>query len=450
MKKKIYAHLLLIAAAVLVLALTLSMALYQRALSDQAEQDVAQAAAIISASFEDSGDTQTLRDCAATGLRVTLIDPDGTVLFESDSSNPMENHLSRPEIAEALRTGTGTDTRTSQTLGYSTYYCARLLTDGSVLRVALHTAGIRARFFQLLPFVAAIALLIGVLAHFLARALTKAIITPIEEMGQDLGNIAPERLYPELRPFAENVKRQQEIRQEAEAMRRDFTANVSHELKTPLTSISGYAEMIEAGIARPEDIPDFATRIHKEATRLLQLIGDIIALSRLDTLTAQDDFAPVDLKEIAESTEELLGQNAAKAKVSLCVQGEHLYVYGSRDELEELCYNLCDNAIRYNRPGGIVELRTARSPSGGTNLIVSDTGIGIPKGQEERIFERFYRVDKGRSRKLGGTGLGLAIVKHIAIHHKADIRVASVLGEGTEITVRFPPVSDAESTLSQP
>ena len=436
MKKKIYARLLLIAAVVLVLALALSMVVYQTAFSRQAERDVAQLASVIAAGYEAGGSDLALRDCAAGGLRITHIDADGTVRFESDSDQPMENHLNRPEIIEALRSGAGHDRRTSETLGYSTYYYALRLNDGSVLRVAMRTAGLRLRFVQVLPVVAAIAVCIAVLAHILARALTRKLVAPIERMGEDLGNIDAAALYPELQPFAENVRRQQEIRQAAEEMRRDFTANVSHELKTPLTSISGYAEMIESGMARPEDIPAFASRIHREATRLLQLIGDIIALSKLDTLTGQEDFETVDLRAVAENTEDLLAQSAAQAQVALFVSGDHQFVRGSRDELEELCYNLCDNAIRYNKPGGIAEIRVTRV-DGRPALAVCDTGIGIPKGQEERIFERFYRVDKGRSRKVGGTGLGLAIVKHIARRHGAEIRVASVLGEGTEITVLF-------------
>ncbi len=223
--------------------------------------------------------------------------------------------------------------------------------------------------------------------------------------------------------------------QRADRMRHEFTANVSHELKTPLTSISGYAEMIENGMARDEDVRVFAERIRRESNRMLSLVSDIITLSELDEqqILAQGEI--VDLHALAEQTIETLKSAAMVRGVSVRLTGGPTEVFGVRALLNELIYNLLDNAIRYNRDNGTVTVRTAAG-----QLSVRDTGIGIPKHHIGRIFERFYRVDKGRSKATGGTGLGLAIVKHICEEHHAEIVLESAEGIGTEITVIFPPV----------
>ena len=229
-------------------------------------------------------------------------------------------------------------------------------------------------------------------------------------------------------------------------MRREFTANVSHELKTPLTSISGYAELIEAGMAKPQDVTVFAGRIRTESARLQSLVADIIQLSQLDGMSSeaakgqapeQAKFAPVSLLALARRCTESLALNAQKAYVTLLAEGEDLTVQGDQRLLEELCFNLCDNAIRYNRPGGRVILHV-ETRDGRPALRVEDNGIGIPPEHQVRVFERFYRVDKSRSKATGGTGLGLAIVKHIALLHGAQLKLESREGEGTAITVLFP------------
>ena len=218
-------------------------------------------------------------------------------------------------------------------------------------------------------------------------------------------------------------------------MRREFTANVSHELKTPLTSISGYAELIENGMAKPQDVPGFAAKIHAEAVRLISVIGDIINLTEVEEME-QLDTARVDLREIAAETVEMLGFSAEKAGVELHSSGSKCFVLGDRKLLSELVYNLADNAIRYNRPGGSVRIITEHDAAAAT-LSVTDTGIGIPKECQDRVFERFYRVDKSRSKRTGGTGLGLAIVKHIALRHGATLKLESEPGSGTTVTVTF-------------
>ena len=216
-------------------------------------------------------------------------------------------------------------------------------------------------------------------------------------------------------------------------LKREFTANVSHELKTPLTSISGYAEMIETGIASEEDVPKFAERIRKESKRLLALIGDIIRLSSLDEGTPESENEPVDIAEVADECRDVLLKSAEDHGVSLILDTEETIVNGSRSLLSELVYNLMDNGIRYNKEGGSVTVRVK-----GRTLSVSDTGIGIPEEHREHVFERFYRVDKSRSKETGGTGLGLAIVKHVAEKYRGHVELESTEGEGTTITVYFP------------
>ena len=221
--------------------------------------------------------------------------------------------------------------------------------------------------------------------------------------------------------------------QRADRLRHEFTANVSHELKTPLTSISGYAEMIENGMAQGADVQLFAERIRRESNRMLSLVSDIITLSELDERQIQEQAETVDLYAIAGEAVETLKSAAMLRGVSVQLSGGPMPVFGVRTLLSELVYNLLDNAIRYNRDNGTVSVRTADR-----RLSVRDTGIGIPKHHQSRIFERFYRVDKSRSKATGGTGLGLAIVKHICEQHGAELRLKSAEGIGTEITVTFP------------
>ena len=281
-------------------------------------------------------------------------------------------------------------------------------------------------------------------AAVLAALLTKALVQPVLNMTEDLDHIQENVPYRELIPFAESIHSDRILRENNEKMRQEFTANVSHELKTPLTSISGYAELIETGIAKPEDVPDFGRKIHSEATRMIQLVNDILQLSKLDTVSETGDapvMETVDLLDVAKECVERQKLNARRAYISLTYLGESAPVLGSRALLDELCQNLCDNAIRYNRPGGKVQIITACSRDGHCSLTVTDNGIGIPREAQSSVFERFYRVDKSRSKATGGTGLGLAIVKHIARIHNARIKLESQVDVGTTITVTFPTAS---------
>ncbi len=219
-------------------------------------------------------------------------------------------------------------------------------------------------------------------------------------------------------------------------MRKEFSANVSHELKTPLTSISGYAEIMKSGMVNREDMIVFSERIYKEASRMIALIDDIIKLSKLDEDSVEVEWQDVDLYELCEDIVERLAMSARKRDVQVELDGEPVVYYGVKQMLDEMIFNLCENAIKYNVPGGEVLLWVGNTPEG-VKIIVQDTGIGIPKDQQERIFERFYRVDKSHSKETGGTGLGLSIVKHGAIFHHAQIRVDSEVGKGTKMEVIF-------------
>ncbi len=290
--------------------------------------------------------------------------------------------------------------------------------------------------WKLIIYIVTLLILIVLLAAVLARHLTKCLVEPIEQMADNLESVYQKVPYPELIPFALTLQAAEEEKKQSEEQRREFTANVSHELKTPLTSILGYSEMIETGLANKEDIKLFAGKIRSEAERQLHLIADIIQLSELDVKSSKDNFEKVDLYALSESVAEYLSFAAQNYQVSLSIEGKHLTVMGSKSLLEELIYNLCDNAIRYNRPNGKVVIRIGKK---GERIVlsVSDNGIGIAPQYQNRVFERFYRVDKSRSRDTGGTGLGLAIVKHVAIQHDAELFLKSLPGLGTTIEVSF-------------
>jgi len=223
---------------------------------------------------------------------------------------------------------------------------------------------------------------------------------------------------------------------EIQKMRKEFSANVSHELKTPLTSISGYAEIMKSGMVNREDMIVFSERIYKEASRMITLIDDIIKLSKLDEDSVELEREDVDLYELCSDIVDRLGMSAKKRNVQVELEGESVLYYGVRQMLDEMIFNLCENAIKYNVQEGKVLLWVGKTNQG-VKVIVQDTGIGIPKDQQERVFERFYRVDKSHSKETGGTGLGLSIVKHAAIFHHAQIRMESEVGTGTKMEVVF-------------
>ena len=381
---------------------------------------------------------QATRGALDGELRVTLIGADGGVRFDN-SADPgaMDNHADRPEVLEARREGSGQGVRESETMDRSMFYYALRLDDGSVLRVSEEASSLLSIFLRSLPLILAVLGVMVLLCFIVARRLTVRLIRPIEQMTADLNDVRSVARYPELEPFVDMIEKQHdEILQSAD-MRVEFTANVSHELKTPLTSISGYAELIESGMATGDQVTRFAGEIHQSANRLLTLINDIIRLSQLDGPMRDTTFEPVDLAQVAASTVRQLALNAHRMGVSLELDTRPAVISADRQMMEELLFNLCDNAIRYNVTGGSVrvEVRPLREK---VIVCVQDTGIGISEEHQKHVFERFYRVDKSRSKATGGTGLGLAIVKHIAVRHEAEIEIDSALGRGTAITVTFP------------
>ena len=384
-------------------------------------------------------------------LRITVIDADGTVLVDTWAiTSSMENHQTRPEVIEALETGEGADIRKSETMAKNTFYYAVLMENGNVLRVAKEASSFLSVFGTALPIILVITLLLIVASMVIAHLLTKSLVAPIEHIANHLDQPAEAQVYPELVPFIDTIKQQHEDIMKNARMRQEFTANVSHELKTPLTSISGYSELIENGMVEEKHITRFAHEIHHNATRLLTLINDIIRLSELDATEFENTFEKLDLYGIAKSTVEMLQLNAGKHRVTLSLSGtEPCVVFANRQMLEEVLYNLCDNAIRYNNADGSVWVRV-HLKDGNPTLVVKDTGIGIPKEHQERIFERFYRVDKSRSKSTGGTGLGLAIVKHIVAQHNASLTLESESGKGTEITICFPKPEDYHREIVMP
>ena len=370
-------------------------------------------------------------------LRITWVDQGGTVLFDNETdASALPNHRNRPEIAEAFAKGSGEITRRSDTFNLNTYYYAVLLEDGTVLRVSTQARNITSVFLSALPVIAIIALIILLCCILISHMLTTQLLRPIEEMVENIDGSNPRAAYKELEPFADKIRLQRENILASVKSRQDFTANVSHELKTPITSISGYAELIENRMVEGDSAIHIAKQIRHNANRLLSLVNDIIKLSELDHTELKRVFEPVDLYKVAgESIKDLEG-TAISRNIILSLSGRPCTISGDPSQIREMVDNLLQNAIRYNKEGGKVEV-TADTHKGHPHLVVKDNGIGIPKEHQDRIFERFYRVDKSRSRETGGTGLGLAIVKHIAEIHSGTIELKSAPGEGTEITISF-------------
>ncbi len=484
--------------------------------------------------------------------RITLVDTDGTVLFDNKSDPAkMENHLDRPEIQAAIKNGRGESERLSETLSEITYYYAVKLDDGNILRISRTRQSVWAAVFSTIPYFILIIGIILIMAIFLARKLTKNIIDPLNNLNLDdpLSNEHYDELSPlisriynqqqEIQSYVREVREKQEEfnsvvnnmregliilnananimtinrsvgeifdiepenyigkkiytlhrssalqsviekamkgfsgeevievgkrhfqlfadpvkdenqlkgivllildvteKKEAESNRREFTANVSHELKTPLTSIRGYAEIIRDGIVKPEDIPEFSDRIYKEADRMLEMVNDIMSLSHLDEGLSEEKYEETDLFKIVTEVAEKFKPMAAKKNIQILTEGETSIIWGVPRLIYEIVYNLVDNAIKYNRERGTVRLSVKMDCQFAT-LRVSDTGIGISKEDQARVFERFYRVDQSHNRDSGGTGLGLSIVKHAAMVHRAKVELSSQINVGTTITVSFP------------
>lgn len=334
--------------------------------------------------------------------RVTWISPEGQVLYDSDmAASQMENHLAREEVQTALRKGYGESQRYSGTMTVKMLYSAQRLADGSVLRLSMPQQTILMVIWDMaLPIGFILLVVIGVSVAIAARETKKA------------------------------------NQEETEAMRREFTANVSHELKTPLHSISGFAELLKNGMVMEQDTGYFAEKIYNEAQRMIKLVQDIIILSRLDEGQENTTKSAVNLYQLAEGVIANLEPMADKNGIAIELIGQQVVMEGIPHLLNSMLFNICENAIKYNKPEGSVLVEVSEI-AGHPRITVRDSGIGIPMRDRSRIFERFYRVDKSHSKEVGGTGLGLSIVKHAARLHNAKLDVDSIVGEGTLITVKF-------------
>lgn len=498
-------------------------------------------------------------------IRITLIDLDGSVLFDNKANTiDIENHIDRPEVEQALDTGYGESVRFSYTLGYNTYYYAINLENNLILRVSHQTENIFTAFSNIIPVIMLILILIFIITYYISLLLARHILKPIDIITKNLdGNIDNDSLnelsvYDELAPFIKTFENQNKAiedrnidleekaslldvitssmgegiilldidkkimtvnnsgvklfngsqnihysglefirlcrdyelnqslnlsieekssneimidlnnkylniyinpvlrgssltgllllvvdsteKHKLDLMRREFSANVSHELKTPLTSINGYAEMIKNGMAKGEDITKFSTVIKREGERLLSLIDDIIKLSKIEDNSSDEKLEPINLLFVGREAINNIEVIAQNKDITLKLNGKSSFIMGNKGMIQDLIYNLLENSIKYSNPGDSVSLSTINDNSNAIIKVI-DTGIGIPLEHQERIFERFYIVDKSRSKKTESTGLGLSIVKHIVEFHKGKIELKSEVGKGTEITIVFPKLS---------
>ena len=552
MRKKIFKNMCLLALVTILLSSLLVTIVYYANSDARMKSEVREETRFVRGAVELSGQDY-LATVENTANRITLIDTDGTVLYDNQADPaPMENHSDREEFQEASTAGAGEATRISDTIAEQTFYYAVKLQNGQVLRVAATTDSVFAAVLAVLPWILGVEVLVAVCTVLFSNFLTKKIVAPINRL--DLDHPADNEIYDELSPLLGKISRQNEViaqqmkslrekqeeftsitenmsegflvldnntdilsyntsalrllgaeavpaeshvsalalnrsagfrsavdgalagkrseqlvrqggrccqvmanpvlrdgevegavvvilditeREERENLRREFTANVSHELKTPLTSISGFAEIIKNGIVKPEDIPRFAGNIYEESQRLVTLVDDILNLSRLDEADVQLEREDFDLSSLARDVAGRLKASAKKNGVVITVIGDKAEINGVKSIVDEMVFNLVDNAVKYNKQNGRVTV-TVDSSSDGTALTVTDTGIGIPQADVDRVFERFYRVDKSHSKEIGGTGLGLSIVKHGAAFHNAKVSLQSTEGEGTTVRLVFP------------
>lgn len=445
MNKKIFNAICLVAIAVFFVTLTFIMGVaydyFTQMQQNQLRSETQLAARGVTLSGEAYFDTLEV-----SGYRMTWIDSEGTVLYDSAAdSATMENHLQRQEVRQALAEGYGQSSRYSSTLAEKQLYSAQRLEDGTVLRLSIVQMSLWTLVLGLSRPICIVIFLTLIFSMLLASRIAKLIVEPINAI--DLDNPRQyygEEKYLEVEPLLRRIANQQEqLKQDREQIekasliRQEFTANVSHELKTPLHAISGYAELLENGMVRPEDVKPFAGKIRSESARMTQLVEDIINLTKLDNGGAETDWEDCNLCRIAENAVDSLQSTAAQEGVKLHFTGENAILRGVPQTLYSIVYNLCDNAIKYHRPHG--EVWVSVFPTGAEIILrVKDNGIGIPQECQDRIFERFYRVDKSRSKEVGGTGLGLSIVKHAVLVHHGSIRVISAPNQGAEFVVTLP------------
>lgn len=547
MTNKIFRSVFFTSVLTLAAGLVLAFGVLFGAFEDRIEKELKSEAGYIAYSVE-NGDTDFFSKFSGSDKRVTLIAANGDVIADTQAAaSDMDNHADREEVKDALKYGSGTKVRYSETLTEKTIYYAQRLSNGNVLRVSTTQYTIVTIILGLMQPMIIVLVIAMALSFFLSSKVSKKLIQPINSI--DLNNPENNDTYEELSPLLHKIINQRrtidgqiekakQVQEEfklitenmsegflvidknakllsynsaalklldasaaednvltlnrtsgfidavsnalkgrhaentmlhadrtynlianpvfdkesvigaviviidvtetakREAMRREFTANVSHELKTPLTSISGFAELMKSGGIPEETVVDFSNSIYTEAQRLISLVSDIIKISELDEKDNRLDRESVNLYELAAEVINRLKPAAEKKNIGFTLKGENAETFGVRSIIDEMIYNLCDNAIKYNKNGGSVTV-TVNNDGDKAKISVKDTGIGIPKTQQDRIFERFYRVDKSRSKAEGGTGLGLSIVKHGAMYHNADISVESEIEKGTAMTIAF-------------
>lgn len=432
--------------------IAISFATYENEARANLVQEAENAASVLNG-LDQADQLELLSKQTKDAVRFTLIAPGGEVLFEStDSEHPQESHADRPEVKAALNEGASSVVRFSDTLQTDTIYAAVRLSDGSVIRLSETRGSIFSFIVPMsIPLLIALTAIAGLLA-LISKALTRKIMRPLEHI--DMASPIPEGSYAEMLPTIDRINKQQRQLKEqnvelqrAERIRHDFSANVSHEMKTPLHVISGYAEIMASGNVPSEKMREFASLIYDEAQDMRSLIDDVLTLSRLDEpVNGHQEMAILNLLDVASEAVGRLRHLAEKHDIAITITGNSAFMKGDHVLLSQMTENLISNAIRYNKPGGSVDVQIS-SQDGRIMLRVSDTGIGIPEEDQEKIFERFYRVDKSRSRETGGTGLGLAIAKHAAAFHHGNLTVKSVLGKGSTFEATFPTELPTESVI---
>ena len=377
-----------------------------------------------------------------TKNRITLIHPDGTVYFDNTvNALTLENHSMRSEFIGAIQNGTDSSSRFSKTMTEKTLYFAKLLQNGDVIRISCNQHSVALIVIEITQTLVAMLIIALFVSLTFAQVISKKIIEPLNKINFE--NPENADVYEELKPFTKRIAEENFEKEQREELRKQFSANVSHELKTPLTSISGFAEILRTGETDKQTTIDFANTIYEQSKRMIELVNDIIKISKLDEKSISQEKEAVSLREVTTDIFKILSATAKNKNVHLNITGSSGMIFGVRSVIHEMIYNLIDNAIKYNKPSGSVDVNI-NSISKDTNkkeskviLTVKDTGIGIPHNEKERVFERFYRIEKSRSKELGGTGLGLSIVKHAAKYHNAIVTLDSDEGKGSTFTITF-------------
>lgn len=372
-----------------------------------------------------------------TDNRITLIHHDGTVYFDNKADiSTMENHAFRTEVLGAQEKGSCELSRFSSTMTEKTLYFARLLSNDDVLRISCDQHSVWVLVLGMSQILLIMFVIAVIISGFSASLISKKVTEPLNNI--DLENPESSDVYEELKPFTKRIAEENFEKSQREELRKQFTANVSHELKTPLTSISGFAEILKAGGVGENTTIDFASSIYDECQRMITLVNDIIKLSKLDEKSISLEKEPISLRDICREVITSLSVCASKKNVCINLSGDSGQINGVQPVIYEMVFNLVDNAIKYNIENGSVDIDIKNVlQSQKVILTVKDTGIGIPENEKDRIFERFYRIDKSRSKQIGGTGLGLSIVKHAAKYHDARVTVKSEVGKGSTFTVSF-------------